>query len=190
MYKQCRTEQSAARQRALEQGLLETMMKCHYDEITVRDLCEYMQIPRKSFYRYFSNKEGALHALIDHALMDFDSFSPESTVQGEKLPASEIERLFAYWKHQKPLLDALAGSGLSGILIQRAIDHTILENVRGMRFFSLDEPHAQEYAAMFIASGLMSMVVQWHHDGYTQSIQSMANTTMRLLSHPIAEGMK
>ena len=89
MYKQCRTEQSAARQRALEQGLMETMMNCHYDEITVSDLCEYMQIPRKSFYRYFSNKEGALHALIDHALMDFDSFTLESTEKGEKLPAAE-----------------------------------------------------------------------------------------------------
>jgi hypothetical protein len=33
MYKQCRTEQSALRQRELEQGLLQTMLKQQYEQI-------------------------------------------------------------------------------------------------------------------------------------------------------------
>ena len=70
MYKLCKTEQSAQRQRQLEEGLLELMRLRPYDEISVVDLCEYLQIPRKSFYRYFSNKDGALFALLDHTLME------------------------------------------------------------------------------------------------------------------------
>ena len=61
MYKQCRTEQSAVRQRQLEQGLMEAMMKKKYEEISVTDLCVELGIPRKAFYRYFSDKDGALH---------------------------------------------------------------------------------------------------------------------------------
>jgi AcrR family transcriptional regulator len=34
-----------------------------------------LQIPRKAFYRYFSDKDGALQSLMDHALMDFDTYS-------------------------------------------------------------------------------------------------------------------
>lgn len=38
---------------------------------TIMELCSWLDIPRKAFYRYFSSKEGALYALIDHTLMDF-----------------------------------------------------------------------------------------------------------------------
>lgn len=42
------------------------MMKYkQFEEISVSDLCDRLHIPRKSFYRYFSSKEGALHALLD-----------------------------------------------------------------------------------------------------------------------------
>ena len=60
MYKICQTEQSTRRQRELEQGLLRLMLHKNYEDISVSDLCDHMQIPRKSFYRYFSSKDGAL----------------------------------------------------------------------------------------------------------------------------------
>ena len=74
MYKLCKTEQSAQRQRMLEQGLLKAMLTQHFDEISVSDLCDEIGIPRKSFYRYFSGKDGALYALIDHTLLTYDGF--------------------------------------------------------------------------------------------------------------------
>ena len=51
MYKLCKTEQSAQRQRSLEEGLLTAMKTKRYEEITISDLCSQMGIPRKSFYR-------------------------------------------------------------------------------------------------------------------------------------------
>ena len=58
MYKICQTEQSIRRQRELEQGLLRLMGKRNYEDLTVKDLCDEMALPRKSFYRYFSSKDG------------------------------------------------------------------------------------------------------------------------------------
>ena len=63
MYKLCKTEQSAQRQRQLEEGLLTAMRTKRYEEISISDLCDQMGIPRKSFYRYFFGTDGALHAL-------------------------------------------------------------------------------------------------------------------------------
>lgn len=189
MYKQCRTEQSAARQRELLGGLLEAMLQQHYDEITVSSLCLQMQIPRKSFYRYFSSKEGALHALIDHALLDFESFTAELD-RGSSLEKEEMERLFTYWLHKKKLLDALAKSNLSGVLVQRAIGHTILETMRDRRFLPVEEQHAQEYITLFVVSGIMSMVIQWHHDGYPQTAKQMAQIALRLLGKPMVSNFQ
>ena len=39
MYKLCKTEQSAARQRQLEQGLLAAMQMIRYEDINVSVLC-------------------------------------------------------------------------------------------------------------------------------------------------------
>lgn len=185
MYKQCRTEQSAARQRELMEGLLEAMNQQHYDEITVSSLCEQMKIPRKSFYRYFSNKEGALHALIDHALMDFESFTAERS-KGVDSPQEEMELLFAYWLHKKKLLDGLAKSSLSGVLVNRAIGHSVFETMGSRRFLPAEEQQAQAYIMLFFVSGFMSMVIQWHHDGYPQTVKQMAQVAIRLVSQPLA----
>lgn len=185
MYKQCRTEQSANRQRLLEEGLLKAMTAQHYDEISVSDLCAQMEIPRKSFYRYFSSKEGALHALLDHALLDFESFAGPYFTGDQKRMQQDMERVFAYWQHRKPLLDALRRSNLSGVLIQRAIEHALSESAFHRSFLPSEDRTAQEYVTMFAVCGMMSMVVQWHHDGYPQSIHQMAQIAVRLLSRPL-----
>ena len=107
MYKLCKTEQSAKRQKQLEQGLLEMMKTVHYDEIMVIDLCNQLGIPRKAFYRYFTGKEGALHALIDHTMMEYEGFS-QTKQQGKRRNLQlELESFFQFWEEHRVFLDAL-----------------------------------------------------------------------------------
>lgn len=184
MYKQCQTEQSAQRQRQLEQGLLQCMLKHHYDEISVIDLCREMRIPRKSFYRYFSGKDGALFALIDHALMDYESFSVIDIRDSGMTARQYMEKMFTYWLQCKPLLDALAKSNLSGVLVQRAIAYSkTLESLP--QFLVKEEKQLQDYGVQFAVSGLMSMLIQWHLDGFSQSVEQMAMLAIRLMSKPL-----
>lgn len=184
MYKQCQTEQSAHRQRQLEQGLLSLMLKKHYDEISVSDLCAELGVPRKAFYRYFSGKEGALYALIDHALMDFDIDSVTVDVTEEQEAVRYMELVFRYWIGQKPLLDALARSGLSGMLVQRAISYSV-EQATLPRFLLSGDKQLREYGTMYAVCGLMTMLIQWHHDGFTPDVEQMAQLVIRLMSKPL-----
>lgn len=185
MYKRCQTEQSANRQRELEQGLLEAMCKKHYDQISVSDLCDDMGIPRKAFYRYFSGKDGALFALIDHALMDYDTYSTLENVRDHHAnPKEYMERVFSYWVENKNLLDALERSNLSGVLIQRAIAYTKeLDSLPD--FFCSPNRQLRDYATMFAVCGLMTMLVQWHHDGFSESVEQMAELAIHLFSEPL-----
>lgn len=93
MYKRCVTEQSACRQRELEQGVLRIMTEQRYEDIAVIDLCNGLNIPRKAFYRYFSSKEGALFALIDHTLMDF---TVDFFACGQDATYGTLERFFVF----------------------------------------------------------------------------------------------
>ena len=184
MYKMCKTEQSSARQRELEEGLLSLMLSRHYDEISVSDLCKQMGIPRKSFYRYFSGKEGALYALIDHTLLEYESFRiPDRNGNFHHYPI-DLEVFFQFWLLQKPLLDALQRSGISGVLVTRSIDHALSDMGVPMRHLQKDQL-LRHHATRFGVCGLMSMVLDWHHSGYELPAKQMAQIAMQLMTKPL-----
>ena len=184
MYKQCRTEQSANRQRQLEQGLLEAMLEKKYEEISVTDLCERMGIPRKAFYRYFSDKDGALKALLDHAMMDFDSYSYANDIESGEEALADMEKVFAYWVENRRLLDALAKSGLSGSLVERAIRY-VQELDTMPSFLNTMDHHLRHYGTMFTVCGLMTVIVSWHSNGFDLGVEEISRVTVRLLSEPL-----
>ena len=184
MYKLCKSEQSSRRQREIEDMLLELLLTRRYEDITVSDLCQRIGMPRKSFYRYFSGKDGTLFALIDHALMDHQVYITENRDGDSRDPQSYLEGVCLYWKNRRKLLDALEKSGLSGVLIQRAILYS-QEMDSAPSFLRAEERQLQEYGAMFTTCGIMTMIVQWHRDGYKQSVEQMARLILRLLSRPL-----
>ena len=185
MYKLCKTEQSAARQRQLELELLKAMGRCRFEEISVSDLCDQIGVPRKSFYRYFSGKEGALHALIDHTILEFDTRF--SLVSAKEIRGFQegLEQFFRFWKEQKSLLDALARSDLSGVLMERAIANALRDINATYPHLSPEIQDLRSHATMFSVCGLMSMVITWHHEEYPHNAAYMAKIATRLMTQPL-----
>lgn len=184
MYKKCQSEHSTIRQRQLEQGLLEAMKTKHYEQISVSDLCQQMGVPRKTFYRYFSGKEGALHSLIDHVLQDYDLYvSPNLREDSSALEYMEL--IFSYWLQRKDVLDVLQRSDLTGMLIIRAILLAQEETAKPIRFLPAEVRAEQKHITIFMVCGLMSMVAQWHHEGYQEPVRQMAQIALRLLTEPL-----
>ena len=173
------------RQRQLEEGLLRVMGSTNYEEITISDLCQQMEVPRKSFYRYFTSKDGALHALIDHTLMEFESFGNPYKFGEKRTLHRDLEKFFLFWKNRKPLLDALQRSGLSGVLIERAISYSLSDVVFPGKFIPGEPRWIQEHVVMFSVCGLMSMMLQWHKSGFEESLHDLARVAARLLTQPL-----
>ena len=183
MYKMCQTEQSIQRQRALEEGLLQLMLKKNYEDISVIDLCNHMNIPRKSFYRYFSSKDGALHALIDHTLAEFFEM-PLSQKSERGTAIGDLDLYFAFWYNNKPLLDALKRSSLCGLLVERSSLFALREGHLPQCFKSLP-PETKSIAASFSICGLMSMILSWHEGGFQISPDEMSQIAVTILTNPL-----
>lgn len=183
MYKYCKTEQSFHRQRELEKGLLAMMEHQRFEEISVSDLCDRMGIPRKSFYRYFSSKEGALYALMDHTLMEFyDTGSIEGLRGGT--PVGDLERLFSFWKEHRDLLEAIMRSDLFGMLVNRAL--MLAKQEKLMPGYVREwEDTLKDVAMSFAVCGLLSMVFQWHREDYRIPTEQMAKAAVTMLSRPL-----
>ena len=101
MYRKCVTEISVEHQNQFTESLLELMKKIPFEDITVTQLCQAAGLSRRIFYHLFSSKTGALHALVDHKLLDIGQL-PGGTTQ-----------FFRYWKDQKDLLDVLSANGMA-----------------------------------------------------------------------------
>lgn len=185
MYKLCKTEQSAIRQQQLEEGLLRAMETKRYEDISISELCQQMDIPRKSFYRYFSGKDGALHALLDHTLMEYQSFETAQVKRDSRTLGLDLEKFFYFWKSKKVLLDALDRSDLSGVLIERAIAYAVSDEVFPSRFLPGEVRQTQHHIVMFAVCGLLSMMLQWHKDGFREDPQELGQVAVRILSRPL-----
>ena len=185
MYKLCRTEQSSARQKKLEKGLLETMQTQRYEEISVSDLCDRLNIPRKSFYRYFSGKDGALYALIDHTILEHESTLFNLNGRESKMRRKEMERFFLFWKKQKPLLDALHRSGLTEVLVRRTVNHALEDAGSSIRVLLQDNRTAAECAMTFVVCGLMALVLKWHESGFEMPLDQIAAISTELVTKPL-----
>ena len=169
MYKICHTEESSRRQRELEQGLLEAMGSLPYEKITLTDLCRQLEIPRKSFYRYFPTKEDCLLGLIDHTLADCNDIALKGWNGSGNLDEKTQLRFFRFWKEHSLFLNAIRDNGFRHLLLDRTtviVDH-MKENAE-------PESFARDQVEYFVACGLMSTVLRWHHFGFRSTPEEMA----------------
>lgn len=182
MYKLCRTEKSVARQRELESGILEYMDTVPFFDIEIAELCRHLNIPRKTFYRYFGSMEDALYSLVDHRLADLNRFLQENHCGPGHTPWDSAVSYFTFWKGQKHFLDVLVRNYLTGVLMARAVMEV---NLPPELIFT---PVAQKdspdnYMYNFWATGTLSIMLQWYFSGFQKSVQELADITQQL-AHP------
>lgn len=183
MYKICKTEESARRQRMLEEMLLQAMTSKPYNKITISSLCQENGIPRKAFYRYFPTLDDALLALIDHTLDRSNSSAITVWDGSDRFSSEPLERFFSYWQTQKSFLQALTANNLWPLLIERT---TVFVNRQktGSEDPAVSEDYEKDLPEYFVASGLMFTILRWYSDGFPSSPRKMAQATADLLSSP------
>ena len=189
MYKLCKTEQSAKRQREIENCLLELLLAKHYEDITITEICEKMNMPRKSFYRYFDGKEGVKQSLIHHTMMDYNSVKTVVNKQDAVTIKDEFEAFFEFWKERKDTLVALDRSGLIGNLFDTTVSLAMTEYDRVRGYLSDSYAEDKQAAYRFVISGLMTMMIDWYRGGFKESVDAMARAMVKIITRPLFENL-
>ena len=174
--KTCTNEKTAARQRWIENGLLGLMLDNRFEQITVTDLCRHLGMARRSFYRYFRDMEDVLDSLMNHTFQDMAITNTQLTI-----PA--LEEYYTFWHRQRPLLSALAHSGMHGKLTQYALKYADEESLK--KHLSDEEPDLTREMNLFVISGLSALLISWHAEGFQKTPRQMAQIAQRMLSRPL-----
>lgn len=179
MYTLCTTEKTALQQRQLERAFLAVSLEMPYDDITISEICRRAGLSRKIFYRLFEKKADVLYALLDHTLLDSESYQPDPSV-GD----GGMHRFLAFWREQKDLLDVLKRNQNSTLLTDRALRHILSEDSEIRRCFGTDDTEHGREALLFYISGLFALVLDWHNQDFAQSIDQLSQTLMYLMMTP------
>ena len=183
MYRKCTSEKSAAQQRQFEAALMVLMEEKLFEQISISELCRETGLSRKTFYRLYDAKADVVYAMIDHAIMDTDSYVPDETVG-----AGGMHHFLAYWKSRKQFLDMLAKNRISALLSQQAILLVLEEEADIVNCFSAGNPDVKKEMVTFCVSGLFALVLEWHKRGYDRSIDEMSRILMEVvMTAPVKE---
>ena len=179
MYRKCVTEISVQHQRQIEEALLELMGKMPFSEITVTQLCQSAQVTRRVFYHLFTGKTDALHALVDHRILECEGYRTDL--------ADPALRFFLYWQDQKKLLDGLDKSSMHTLLLERMISSVLKEDYDVRSWLKADDPEDGTDILIFKLSGILSLVHRWHFSGYRKSPEQMAKLLNQIMVNPLSK---
>ena len=179
MYTLCTTEKTAMQQKQFEQCFLQMLLERDYDSITISELCRRAGLSRKIFYRLFEKKADILYSMIDRALMECDSYTPD-----ESVGSGELHRFFAFWQYKKDLLDALQKHQTGSLLTERAIRFAMREAESPVRKFGAEEEKGSYESIVFYLSGIFSLLLVWHAQGFQPGIDEMSALMMDILTTP------
>ena len=177
MYRKCTTERSVRNQRVLENAFLTLMGKLPYEQITITQICAEAGISRRVFYHLFGSKQDALYGLIDHRILDIESFPTDIS--------NMALRFFLDWKEQKPLRDAMRAHNLWSILLERMILSILLEDYDVWHWLRVEDPENREDTLVFNISGIMALVFRWHDTGFQKSPEEMVALLAELMQKPL-----
>ncbi len=184
MYKQCKTEQSAARQRELAFGLLDLMQQMPYEKITVNDLCRHTHISRKTFYRYFPSKNDALEVLVYLVLMDINTYKSPALMETDNVFLTEMTRFFYYWLEHRQILETLLNNSLMEVLFTQATFISLTEMALFKQYLGGLDFHARESVAAYYVGGILSMIMIWLKNQCVESPEDMSNRVIHLVGDP------
>lgn len=190
MYKLCKTEQSAKRQKEIEKALFKLLETRRFDELSVTELCEYSGIPRKAFYRYFENKNDALYALIEHTLGEYEGFAKTPSQLLNRRLHDEISEYFRFWKSKKKLLDILYRNELLGVLIDISVRFPVEDRVNIRKF--MDEPNEKRRALVmkYAFAGLIFIMIDWYKDNFKTPVEEIAAAVCDIMTRPVFPNLR
>jgi len=184
MHKTRNTEEPVVRRQLLEDQLYQAMLEKPYSEISVSDLCQQAGISRKSFYRYFGNKDGCLSALLDRVLLNTVSYQGKiNYAAGSRSP--ELLQIMEYWMEQKSLLDLITANDLQSKLLERCFLHVVNEERDALRWLGISDIAKEPEAAIFGVTGFIAVLLSWSRNGFPRSPEEMAQIFTRIWTQPL-----
>lgn len=180
MYTFCNTPRTMKVQHEYIKHLYLLMEQRSYHQISIQDICDSVNGSRRSFYRYFRNKEGCLHALLDMIITRYYYTELTEGIARDGYP-KEVLSYLHYHQERRKFYDILLRDDLFPLYVDRIVECARTNGVYALRWFGIPEGAYSDDALVFYLHGIMALIRQWHTSGYERSIYEMADMLRQII---------
>ena len=180
------SEASYRRRMAIEDELLAMMQEIPFEQITVLDIAQRQNIARKTFYRYFPNKQACLEGLIDRAIYEC-SISLLRHVESRGTMHRYYEGWLTFWMGRRELLNAVIRNRLDHLLVERLAAYTEREDSHFLERMDTEQLPCDGDILHFYLSGQVSMLMRWGAAGFPLPMEEMVEKLYRLIHDPLVK---
>lgn len=172
------------RQAQIENTLLELMHKVPYSDITVKDIAQQMGFARKTFYRYFPNKQACLESLTDRLIYDCSLHLMQVLPENPSLLDYYEERI-RFWVGHREFLEIIARNGLHSFLTERFIFYFHKADLTPQDQLYSGPMTMDEDILFFYMTGQVALLLRWCAQGFPLSVEEMARKNLQLSHEPL-----
>lgn len=189
MFKSCQTEYAHQRKKLLQTSLLDLLDVKPYQDITVKDICQQADIPRRTFYHYFESKEDVLDTIVADTMMLCSLEVASGCQTGKGSVLASFSRIFRFWQvdEYRRRLDLLLKNGLEPRLMTYSSNWVRTETFSFLRQADLD-PKLMEIGLMVGVVDFFSLLFYWSRNGYQETAEQMAEYAVWVLPRAFYNG--
>lgn len=165
--------------RQLREGLIHLMEQKSIQRISVREITEYVDMNRGTFYLHYQDINDMVDKIEDEVFSDFDEMLNSRTLaQLDNKPLLLLEDAFGYLADNARLASAFLGPNGDIAFLEKLKDLVKERCISAWTEAFNDEPsNNHELISSFIASGIIGMIKQWIDSGLVKSPEEMAVLT-------------
>jgi AcrR family transcriptional regulator len=152
-------------------SLIELMDKKTYNQITLKEIAENVDLARQTIYRNFESKEAILEYYVDGL---YDEFIRIISAKSDITLNDLLITYFEYWYRSKEFLKKLIDNNVYSILLDLHLKYlnsmAINEDTKDLTFVSKNS-----YYIHYSAGGLWFVLKRWIEDGAEKTPQEMTD---------------
>jgi len=185
MVQKFKTERAVQQQRCICDALVRLMEDQEYTQVTVCDICESAEVPRRTFYYYFDSKDEVLEHLLDTLVRECTLETMLPTGVDRLFLQGSFAKFFRFWRDSRGAeLKALLKNGFASRLIDRSVDWIRTESLWAeeisKKITGLDVMGTQIGATV-----VFYVLFYWCKGGFVQPEDEVAAYTTDLLTRPL-----
>lgn len=173
--------------RRLKQGLITLLKEKPASEITVKELCDLVDINRGTFYYHFTDIFDMLRKIQEDFFIEFYQIINQmnTTALPDREASNMLIKIFSFFDENAELCEVMLGKNGDISFVQRLkklVDEKCSDAWKEAG--SLMDPAEYELFNSFIISGYIGLLETWLKTGRKQLPEEMANFVVKFIVPP------
>ncbi|MCI6675625.1 MAG: TetR family transcriptional regulator C-terminal domain-containing protein [Clostridiales bacterium] len=168
-------------------GLIDLMKQKPVNKITVKELTDYVDINRGTFYLHHKDIFDLMQSIENELMQELkDLFEKYSTEEFQLHPTLFLTDIFRFLDHNAEIVTVLLSPNGDIVFVDRMetfVREKCLHN--WMESFSLSNPLSYDYFYAFVISGIIGVFQNWLNRGRKESPEEIAIIVEQIISHGV-----